>query len=531
MKKIILAIIIIAVLGVGGFFAWQKMGTRKPAKKVDVTMHIMSKCPYGVMAVDKFLPVFEGLKDYVDYNIEYIGREQDGELTSMHGEAEVKGDVAPLCVKALSPDKFFPYLKCINKEWKKIPNNLLDCVKQIGIDEAKFNACYEGAEGKALLKKSFDASKAKMAQGSPTIFLGGKKFMGQRTDKGFLKGICRALKPNEQPKQCKDIPPPIKVSMTVLADQRCKNRRCNTAGFENFLTRTFEGLETESLDYSADEGKKLYEKLGAWDIKHLPVFVFDSNIEKDEGFKRLQRYLEKKDDKYLYAKGTWDPTSEICDNSADDTGNGLVDCADPTCQDTKVCRKEIKKRLDLFVMSQCPYGVKAVDAVEPVLKNFGNSRAKIDFNVHFIGNESGGKFSSLHGQPEVDENLRQICAQKLYRTGYKYMKYLLCRNKDYRKPDWQSCAKKIGPGAVVKIKACSEGAQGKKMLSDDFALSNKLEITGSPSWLLNNRFDMNGRDPESIKNSFCEKNAQPGCKNKLKAPAGSKKAPAGGKCG
>ena len=60
--------------------------------------------------------------------------------------------------------------------------------------------------------------------------------------------------------------------------------------------------------------------------------------------------------------------------------------------------------LDLFVMSQCPYGVQAETGVLDALGAFGSD---LQVNVRFIVSEAGTSFNSLHGQPELDENLRQ----------------------------------------------------------------------------------------------------------------------------
>jgi hypothetical protein len=134
----------------------------------------------------------------------------------------------------------------------------------------------------------------------------------------------------------------------------------------------------------------------------------------------------------------------------------------------------------------------------------------------------------MHGQGEVDENIRQLCAQKHFNKGYKFMDYVLCRNKDYRNPEWEPCAKEAGIKADV-IKKCFEGQEGKDLLSASYKKSAAVQATGSPTWLLNNRFDMQGRTPEAIKTAFCEKNPGiAGCEATLSSTS---EAPAAGGCG
>ncbi len=53
--------------------------------------------------------------------------------------------------------------------------------------------------------------------------------------------------------------------------------------------------------------------------------------------------------------------------------------------------------LDMYIMSQCPYGVQAEDGAIPAVKKLIDS---VDYNIYFIANDNGdGTFSILHGQP------------------------------------------------------------------------------------------------------------------------------------
>lgn len=69
-----------------------------------------------------------------------------------------------------------------------------------------------------------------------------------------------------------------------------------------------------------------------------------------------------------------------------------------------------KPTLELFVMSYCPYGVQAEEKLLPIVKEFGD---KINFKLQFIVQEKKEPFvqditpfTSLHGYPEVAENIR-----------------------------------------------------------------------------------------------------------------------------
>jgi hypothetical protein len=204
-----------------------------------------------------------------------------------------------------------------------------------------------------------------------------------------------------------------------------------------------------------------------------------------------------------------DPKAELCDNKVDDTGDGKVDCDDDTCKNNLICRQEIPGKVDVFVMSQCPFGVKALDAMKEVMGAFGTD---IKFDVHFIGDEAGGQLTSMHGQAEVDEDIREICAKAKFPE--KYMEYIWCRNPKIRDVDWKACAINGIDPAVMDT--CFTGEEGKKLLAEDFKIAKGLGIGGSPTWLINNKYQASGIDAESIKRNICQYNsAFAGCAKTL----------------
>jgi hypothetical protein len=191
------------------------------------------------------------------------------------------------------------------------------------------------------------------------------------------------------------------------------------------------------------------------------------------------------------------------------------------------CRKETPKTLDVFVMSQCPFGVQALNA----MKEFLGAVKDVKFSVHFIGetDPTTGAITSMHGQAEVDDDLREICAMKYYPTSYKYMDFIWCRNANLKDTNWQKCATDNGMDAA-KIKACAEGAEGKSLLSQDMKIAQNLGIGGSPTWLANNKYQFSGVAAAAIQTNYCKYNsAVAGCEKTLSQDTGGVAATGG--CG
>lgn len=489
--------------------------------QVPVELYIMSKCPYGAQAAIPMVEAVRQLKGLVDLKIDYIAKEDGADFKALHGPTEVKGNIYQLCAREQDTEKFFTFITCVSKEFQKIPDNSEACATEAQLDVAALKACAEGEQGKKLLKESIARADAGGAKGSPTIKIAGEMYRGGRGARDFMRAFCAASKsPNEA---CAAIPPPVKVQLTVLTDQRCQD--CGTDRYEAQLRNFFPGLEVKKLDYATPEGKELYTKTG---VKLLPALLFDESVTKGESYQQFERRFKKMGDMYyLQVRSTFDPTAEICDNKIDDTGDGKIDCDDATCKDTLVCRPEKKNELAVFVMSQCPYGVKALDAMKEVLAALGDA---VNFKVHYIANATPTGFTALHGQPEVDENIRELCAYKHYPKKNKWMDYVWCRNTDIRSTDWQKCTGKNGIDTAV-IKKCFEGDEGKALLAEDIKEAEALQIGASPTWLANNRYKFSGIQAEQIKAEFCKYNpGVKGCDKTLSTQAPGAPVPAGA-CG
>lgn len=145
----------------------------------------------------------------------------------------------------------------------------------------------------------------------------------------------------------------------------------------------------------------------------------------------------------------------------------------------------VKPEVELFVMSFCSPGTEAEKRLIPILQEFGSS---IQFRLRFIAEEEGGNFKSLHGQAEVDENIRQLVIEKYYPE--KLFDYLLCRAKDLKR-SWQPCAESLGLD-VHRIEEMAQSLEGKKLFRQNIRRGNEMKISGSPTLLVDGqRFNSN----------------------------------------
>ncbi|MDE0688557.1 MAG: multiheme c-type cytochrome [Candidatus Poribacteria bacterium] len=140
-----------------------------------------------------------------------------------------------------------------------------------------------------------------------------------------------------------------------------------------------------------------------------------------------------------------------------------------------------KPTLELFVMSYCPFGVQAEEKVFPIVKEFGDT---IDFKLRFIAQEKATvslqevtPFTSLHGYPEVAENIRQLLIAQEYPD--KYLDYILCRGKKLDK-SWEDCAEKYGID-VERIQALFDAPEAEQLFRENIKRAAELGIRASPT--------------------------------------------------
>jgi hypothetical protein len=106
------------------------------------------------------------------------------------------------------------------------------------------------------------------------------------------------------------------------------------------------------------------------------------------------------------------------------------------------------------------------------------------------------------------------------------MRYIWCRNKSYRSSDWKPCATGGISAAVIERCVAQEGT---RLLEQDIRLAEALSISGSPTWLANNRHTFGGIAPESIKGRLCQHN--PGLRGCARKLSGQAAGTAPGACG
>ncbi|PIS46928.1 MAG: hypothetical protein COT17_06095 [Elusimicrobia bacterium CG08_land_8_20_14_0_20_51_18] len=377
-------------------------------------------------------------------------KSEKGEWITPRGDIEVKESGRMMAIKKKYPGKLLSYLTA--KSLSPWPEGWYDAAIYSDINPAEL-AKYEGSNREKLLQEAFAAA-GKMKVEKNSLFINGKIYEGEARLMPLLEAVNAVLPAGKKMNLYKEQQALVKApGFKVISSPAAKDfADANVIGV---FKRYFTNLKPEDLDYTSEAVKKEFPGL-----KFLPAYAIEDTPSVRENMAQAiaAGALEKSGSYYIF----YNKNGKLLIN-------GL---------------KEEPKKLELFVMSQCPYGVVAENSViDAANKNLIAKDIKIE--IHYIAESSrDGKgtlsFRSLHGEPEWKENARQLLIKKNY-PG-KFFAYLSERNKTYQSPEWESAAVKAGldPG---KIEA--EAEKGKRLLEEDVKRANSLEIGSSPTFLVN----------------------------------------------
>ncbi|MFA6437016.1 MAG: hypothetical protein WC242_02805 [Candidatus Paceibacterota bacterium] len=193
--------------------------------------------------------------------------------------------------------------------------------------------------------------------------------------------------------------------------------------------------------------------------------------------------------------------------------------------------KEISKterpNVKLFVMSYCPYGNQAEDAIIPVVNLLKNTT---DIELHYViySNYSSGypdfcidkenKYCSMHGTQEVNQDVRELCVQKYQKEKLWSFVGEMNANSTAQDSDskWEAIAKKLGID-VAKIKTCQKN-EATALLDQEVVLTSKdyqvqdstshqgnatEKISGSPTLIINDMYYDGSRSISDYQTAIC----------------------------
>jgi len=182
--------------------------------------------------------------------------------------------------------------------------------------------------------------------------------------------------------------------------------------------------------------------------------------------------------------------------------------APPKMTPEEACIKMNKSEnpvLEAYIVSRCPFGLQMQRIMYNVITKL--PKAATNMNVRYIGSIADGNITSMHGDVEAQENLRQLCLRD--EQSDKYWDYVSCYMKEGK---YEGC---IDSASIDKarLQGCmDDSSRGIAYAQKDFDLADSYGITGSPTLMMNNEKvsefnfatnETDGRSPEAVKNLLC----------------------------
>lgn len=193
--------------------------------------------------------------------------------------------------------------------------------------------------------------------------------------------------------------------------------------------------------------------------------------------------------------------------------------------------KTEKPKVELFVMSFCPYGNKAEKTIKPVYELLQD---EVDWNIHYIVSKKDDGFKSLHGEKEVTQNKRELCVlqNQNLSTWFHFATYVN-NNCGSNGECWQTAAEKSGLSTAA-ITNCSEN-KGDELLAKEAQISSQKKVSGSPTLFINgveSKAVYEYNNPNAYKEAICSgfKNKPSECNKQLATANNNTQQNTGGSC-
>lgn len=189
-----------------GIFLDQPLFPRAPQnpppkrERVDVKLFVMSYCPFGIQMQKAILPVWELLKEKIDFGIYFVDY-------VMHGKKELEENLRQYCLQKEENEKYLSYLKCFVQK-----GDSEKCEKEIIVDQEKLKACMEATDKEFKISEQFkeneispflvhtELNKKYGVRGSPTLIVNDTLVEPKRSPESIKNIICESF--IQSPPEC-----------------------------------------------------------------------------------------------------------------------------------------------------------------------------------------------------------------------------------------------------------------------------------------------------------------------------------------
>jgi rhodanese-related sulfurtransferase len=261
----------------------------------------------------------------------------------------------------------------------------------------------------------------------------------------------------------------------------------DVTNFTRYMTQALPQLRIKTVSSRSAEGRRLIQEMN---IQALPVALLDASFRNAALFSQ-------------WSNAVW--VKEV------PGARGFLVTSAALPPQIYMNRPKKANELDLFIMSQCPFGIGALNQTLQAIQD-KKVASDVKLSVHYLVNRVPGTngsnprngetragppaelkgdptahFQSLHGVSELEENVRELVILKYFPD--QFPAYFLERSKQPTSSLWENPAVAAGldPAFIAK-KYVEEGAA---LLQKEYELSDEMGISSSPTFLWENTIRIN----------------------------------------
>ncbi len=170
-------------------------------------------------------------------------------------------------------------------------------------------------------------------------------------------------------------------------------------------------------------------------------------------------------------------------------------------------QKAAEPKVELYLMSNCPYGNQAENGINDVIYLL---EEEIAFEPVYIFSGSAGSYNSLHGPYELNQGIREKIVYNLYGEK-KWMEFAYdvnvnCFSSSNPSATIDACWKESANRTGVDVAAVeAEYTANFNAIADaEIAKTSAAAVSGSPTLIMNGAKYQGARTPEAYKAWICE---------------------------
>jgi len=173
-------------------------------------------------------------------------------------------------------------------------------------------------------------------------------------------------------------------------------------------------------------------------------------------------------------------------------------------QENTTTVKTDKPEVKLFVMAFCPYGNQAENAIKPTVNLLNDS---INFEPVYIISKNANGYGSLHGQNELNQDIREKIIYNLY-GSQTWMEYVYAINSQCTVQNIEDCWKT--PAETLELNVTeieneySNSTMYNVLAEEGYQTSLDYGVGSSPTLIINNQTYSGQRTTEAYKVGICK---------------------------